>query len=231
MTMAPNTSLALPDLAGALVVSCQAPKSSPLRTPSMIAALAEAALLGGAAGIRVNGPDDVAAVRAITDRPIIGLHKVAGARRNIITPTLDLARGLVEAGATIVALDATTEALGEDFSLVTDVIDSLGCLVMADTSTVDEALRAIDHGAHLVGTTLSGYTPETLSSDDAPDLRLVEALSSRGMRVVAEGRYRTPAQVSAAFDAGAWCVVVGGAITDPLSTTQRFTAATPRLRE
>jgi N-acylglucosamine-6-phosphate 2-epimerase len=39
---------------------------------------------------------------------------------------------------------------------------------------------------------------------------------------------RTGAHVRAAFDAGAWAVVVGGAITDPLAITQRLAAATPR---
>jgi N-acylglucosamine-6-phosphate 2-epimerase len=45
--------------------------------------------------------------------------------------------------------------------------------------------------------------------------------------VAAEGRYRTAAQVSDAFDAGASFVVVGGAITDPLAIAKRLVAATP----
>lgn len=225
-----HTTTLLDTVRGGLIVSCQAPPASPLRTPHLIAALANAALLGGAVGVRVNGPADVAAVRALTASPIIGLHKIAGPRRNLITPTLELARGLIAAGADFVAIDATTEALGDDYSLIADVVRELGCPIMADISTVDEALRAVDNGAQVVGTTLSGYTPYTLSDDEAPDVLLVEALSRRGLTVLAEGRYRSPAHVAAAFDAGAWSVVVGGAITDPYTTTQRFAATAPRAR-
>ncbi|MBX5442694.1 MAG: N-acetylmannosamine-6-phosphate 2-epimerase, partial [Solirubrobacteraceae bacterium] len=45
--------------------------------------------------------------------------------------------------------------------------------------------------------------------------------------VVAEGRYARPADVAAAFAAGAWAVVVGTAITDALALTRRFAAAAP----
>jgi N-acylglucosamine-6-phosphate 2-epimerase len=45
--------------------------------------------------------------------------------------------------------------------------------------------------------------------------------------VIAEGRYATPADVGAAFAAGAAAVVVGTAITDPVSLTRRFAAAVP----
>ena len=40
--------------------------------------------------------------------------------------------------------------------------------------------------------------------------------------VLAEGRYGSPDSVRAAFDAGAYAVVVGTAITDPAAITRRF---------
>jgi N-acylglucosamine-6-phosphate 2-epimerase len=43
--------------------------------------------------------------------------------------------------------------------------------------------------------------------------------------VVAEGRITTPGEARAALDAGAWAVVVGGAITRPQLITARFAAA------
>jgi len=43
--------------------------------------------------------------------------------------------------------------------------------------------------------------------------------------IVAEGRIATPQQARAALDAGAWTVVVGGAITRPELITARFVAA------
>lgn len=211
-------------IAGGLVVSCQAPRRSPLRAPALIAQIARAAELGGAVGLRINSPEDVAAVASVSEVPIIGLHKVAGTRREIITPGEHFARALIAAGAHVVAVEATRERLGDDIGLLTWIRD-LGVPVMADVATLEEGLRAWDSGVELVGSTLSGYTADTMSSSEEPDLALVEALAARGVRVVAEGRYRTPLHVRAAFDAGAHAVVVGGAITDPLTTTERFVAA------
>jgi len=215
---------ALDLIAGGLVVSCQAPRRSPLREPAWIARVAQAAELGGAAGLRVNGPDDIAAVHALTSLPVIGLHKVTGVHREIITPTLELAARLLEAGAVIIAVDATHEVVGDNLTLLSE-IRGLGVQVMADVSTLDEGQRAWDLGVDAVGTTLSGYTLATGPCPDEPDLALVEALAARGVRVIAEGRYRNPLQVRAALDLGAHSVVVGGAITDPFSTTERFVAA------
>ena len=42
-------------LRGRLVVSCQAREGNPLHGPAFMAAMAEAAVLGGAAGIRADG--------------------------------------------------------------------------------------------------------------------------------------------------------------------------------
>jgi N-acylglucosamine-6-phosphate 2-epimerase len=43
--------------------------------------------------------------------------------------------------------------------------------------------------------------------------------------VLAEGRYATPDAVHEAFEAGAFAVVVGTAITDAVALTRRFAAA------
>ena len=48
---------------------------------------------------------------------------------------------------------------------------------------------------------------------------------------VAEGRYASPEQVRAAFAAGAFAVVVGTAITDPVALTQRLAAGDRRAHE
>lgn len=219
----------LDQLTGGLVVSCQAPTGSPLRDPFIMSRIAQAALAGGAIGLRVNGPDDIAAIRPLTQAPLIGLQKVMGQRRNLITTTLEAARALLDAGADIIAIDSTTEVLGHSFDFLSSVKRELGCAIMADVSTLEEGLRAWDAGADVIGTTLSGYTPYTQPAADEPDVELVRALAARGLPVVAEGRYRTPAQMHSAFEAGARAVVVGGAITDPLSTTQRFAAMSPRM--
>jgi N-acylglucosamine-6-phosphate 2-epimerase len=214
-------------LRGGLIVSCQAPAGHPLRDPEVIARLAECAALGGAAGLRVNSAEDIAAVRRRTDLPVIGLHKVRHGHRDVITPTLELAAGLAEAGADLIAVDLTPESPGPGLKLI-EQVHELGVPVMADVSTLDEGLAAWGAGADLVGTTLSGYTARQLPTPYDPDLHLVGALASRGVRVIAEGRYRTEHEVRQAFAAGAWAVVVGGAITDPVSITRRLAAAAPR---
>lgn len=216
----------LPLLAGRLIASVQAAEGSPVREESVIAALAESALAGGAGGLRLNGPGDIRRLRPATALPIIGLHKVHNGIRNVITPDERLAVGLAEAGADVIAVDATAELWGTDFALLARIAAATGRPVMADVSTFEEGMRAWESGAAVVGTTLSGYTPHSERSE-GPDLRLVAALAEAGVPTIAEGRYQTPAQVRAAFDAGALAVVVGGAITDPIALTRRFVAAIP----
>lgn len=51
----------LEKLAGGLIVSCQAGKGEPLCGSHFMAAMAQSAELGGAAGIRTDGPDNIQA--------------------------------------------------------------------------------------------------------------------------------------------------------------------------
>lgn len=216
-------------VAGRLIVSCQASNGSPLRHTPTIARLAASALRGGAAALRVNGVHDIAAVRESTHVPIIGLDKRMGVRRNVITQTDEQVVALVDAGADIVAVDATLEVVADVAARVRSAITHAGVAVMADVSTFDEGMAAWDAGATFVGTTLSGYTPYS-PQHSGPDLDLVARLAARGVRVLAEGRFQAPTDVAAAFEAGAHAVVVGGAITDPIAITRRFVAVTPGAR-
>lgn len=221
----------LETLGQGLIVSCQANDDHPLRDPRMISALAVCAERGGAVGVRADGAADVAAVRGKVSLPVVGIRKVmrAGARP-FITPTLEHAREVVDAGAHIVALEATGEnhTDGETSNLIRRVREELGVPVMADVSNFREGLWAWKAGAGLVATTLSGYTPQS-PRRGGPDLDLVAELAEAGVRVVAEGRVRTPEQVGMLFDRGAYSVVVGTAITDPVSITSWFAEAAPRM--
>ena len=212
-------------LRGKLVVSCQAHGSHPLRDPATIRALAECAVIGGAAGVRADGPGDIAEIKKRISEPVIGIYKEPlDEKRFLITPTFDHARAIVEAGADVVALEATFENRPKDEELgrlIRDIRENLRVPVMADVSVFDEGLRAWEFGADLVGTTLSGYTRESLDAEK-PDLPLVERLTKAGIRVACEGHVATPDQAAAAFSRGAWCVVVGAAITDPIAITARF---------
>ena len=144
-----------------LIVSCQAPDGDPFGEPDSMARFARAAALGGAAGIRTNGPDDIAAIRQAVSLPIIGIQKRLQADgRILITPDLEDARKLVAAGADIIALDCT--ARGQRFGAVERVRQihgQLGVPVMADIATVEEAVTAAAAGADLVASTMRGVSP------------------------------------------------------------------------
>ena len=215
-------------LRGGLVVSCQALPHEPLFGSGIMARLALAAQVGGAVGIRANSPADIAAIRAVTDLPLIGLSKVDVPSFDVyITPTVADALAVSQAGADIIALDATSrphpEGLTADF--IRRVRAETGKPILADISTDDEALEAQEAGADFISTTLSGYTSYSPQSEE-PDLDLVRRLALvLTIPLIAEGRIATPQQARAALDAGAWAVVVGGAITRPQQITKRFARA------
>ncbi|MGB3614008.1 MAG: hypothetical protein WBA10_09460, partial [Elainellaceae cyanobacterium] len=92
----------------ALVVSCQAPASSPLHDPNIIAAIAQAAVQQGAAGVRIDSPEHIRAVGQRVTVPIIGLWKQTLPGSEVyITPQYRHAVAVAEAGADIIAIDAT----------------------------------------------------------------------------------------------------------------------------
>lgn len=210
---------------GGLIVSCQAAGENPLTGAHYMAAMAKAAAMGGAVGIRTNGPDCVREIRAAVDLPIIGLYKQDHEGYDVyITPTWASAEEIIAVGADIIALDATPRPRpnGEELAELIEQIHAAGRLVMADVSTFDEGVAAARLGADLVGTTLSGYTPYSPQQEE-PDFALVESLAKAvSVPVIAEGRYFTPEEVNRALELGAHAVVVGTAITNPWKTTERF---------
>ena len=216
-------------LKNGLIVSCQAHGHHPLRDAAIIAALAECAERGGAAGIRADGPEDVAEIKGRVSLPIVGIYKRAlTGGRFFITPTLENARKLVEAGADLIAVEATFENRPADRELrrlLQSIRHGLGVPVMADVSVFEVGMRAWEMGADLVATTLSGHTRESEGAG-RPDLVLVGRLAEAGIRVVSEGHIRTQEDVTAAFGLGAFCVVVGTAITDPIELTSWLVAST-----
>ena len=214
---------------GRLIVSCQAQPHEPLYGADIMARMAIAAEQGGAAAIRANTPVDIRAIRAAVRLPIIGLYKVDLPGYDVyITPRVEDACAVSEAGADVIALEATARPRPEYDSLaafVAAIHAATGLPVLADISTYAEAIAAEAAGVDLVSTTMSGYTPYSALLD-GPDIDLVAALSAAlTVPLLAEGRYHTPAQVQAALKAGAVSVVVGGAITRPQEITRRFVKA------
>ena len=210
---------------GRLVVSCQAAETSPLHATEHIVALARAAVLGGARGVRIEGVRNVAAVREAIDLPIIGITKVAQPGFDVyITPALEDVRRLAEAGADVIAFDATDRPRPVPVKDIVAEIGRLGKVGMADISTLDEARQAVAAGADFVGTTLSGYTPYTVAAS-APDFVLMQDLAAASIPFVAEGRIWEPAEARRALEIGAAFVVVGSAITRPDEIARRFADA------
>ena len=229
MTAAPARA-ELDRLRGGLVVSCQARDDNPLRGPAFMAAMAQAAVLGGAVGIRADGETDVTAIRRAVghDVPVIGILKVKQPDGSLfITPSAEAARKVTAAGARLVALDGTTRPRpgGEALADVVAAIHATGGLALADVGTAEDARYAVSCGVDAVGTTLSGYTPDS-PKIAGPDLALLERLARESpVPVFAEGRIWTREEARRALDLGAAFVVVGTAITNPTVITARFVSA------
>lgn len=208
---------------GRLIVSCQALEDEPLHGSHIMARMALAAKVGGAAAIRANSPEDVRAIRAMVDLPLIGLYK-DGDSGVYITPTVDHALQVADAGADIVALDATARPRpnGDTLEAQIAAVHSRGKLVLADVSTLDEALAAQALGADLAAPTLSGYTDYSPQLE-GPDYALIQMMVRHlSIPVIAEGRVRTPEEARLALEYGAAAVVVGSAITRPQVITEQF---------
>lgn len=219
-------------LKGRLVVSAQAYPGEPMRDPRTMAQVAQSAVLGGAAAVRVQGIADIQHARSAVEVPVIGLFK-DGHEGVFITPTLHHALAVAQAGAHIVALDGTRRDRPDGRSLretIAVIHEKTGAMVMADCGSLDDALAAVDAGADVLGTTLAGYTVERPKTD-GPDLELIEQIAAEdtGRMLIAEGRIHTPAQAASALSAGADSVVVGTAITHPTSITSWFVDALPTM--
>ena len=211
-----------------LIVSCQAEEGSPFFQSGMMAHFARAAELGGAVGIRAKLPD-IPSIKAMCSLPVIGIDKVYVEGYDVyITPRFEDAQRIAEAGAEIIALDCTPRSRPGDEGwqeIVARIHSELRLPVMADISTLEEAVAAEQAGADIVATTLSGYTTYA-PRGEGPNWELLEAiLRVVKVPVIAEGAIGTPAEARRALDLGAWAVVIGSAITKPTDIAARFAAA------
>jgi putative N-acetylmannosamine-6-phosphate epimerase len=215
----------LGSLRGRLIVSVQAQPHEPLHGSAHMAVMASAVVEGGATAIRCEGPDDIRANRRAVDVPLIGLWK-QGETGVYITPTREAARAVAEAGADMVAIDATDRPRPVSVpELVSFVHGELHLPVLADVATLEEGLAAEAAGADAVAPTLSGYTGPGPAPKE-PDWALLEALLEHlKVPVLMEGRVWTPEDAARALALGAHAVVVGSAITRPQLITKRFAEA------
>lgn len=212
-----------------LIVSCQAPVGSPLRKPGMMREIALAVEAGGASAIRAEGVENIKEIVEVVKIPVVGLIKKTVENSPIyISPELSDIKAIKDAGAAIIAFDATLRPRAQNMDVrqfISKAKEISGtALLMADIDNLESGEFAADAGVELVSTTLSGYTNGAVP--EGPDMELIKSLTSKiSIPVVAEGRFMQPSQVNRALDAGAWAVCVGKAITDPWGLTKEFVKA------
>jgi glucokinase-like ROK family protein len=214
-------------LQGKLIVSCQALDGSPFRQTESMARFAQSAVEGGAAGIRANGPEDIRAIYQVVNVPIIGIWKaVQRDGKILITPSVQYAQKLVEAGAGLVAVDCTARGqMHGALDRVRRIREELRVPVLADIATVEEAVEAERAGADAVLSTMRGYTAETEHVRAFEAAFIAHLVKAVRVSVIAEGRIQSAEEVRAALDAGAYALIVGTAITRPEVITRTFAAA------
>lgn len=219
-------------LKGRLIVSCQALPHEPLHSSFIMGRMALAAKQGGAFGIRANTKEDIKEIQSMVDLPVIGIVKRDYSDSKVyITPTMKEIDELMEVKPEIIAVDATSalrpggQTLDEFFRQIKTKYPNQ--LLMADCSTVEEALHADELGFDFIGTTMVGYTEQSqglrIEENDFEILREIVAKAKH--RVIAEGNINTPEKAKRVIELGAFSVVVGSIITRPQLITKAFTEA------
>lgn len=210
-----------------LIVSCQADEGDPFDSPESIALFAKAAAMGGAAGIRARGIENINTIKKSVDVPVIGITKSSFPDGYVrITGSFTEVEALLTTNCEIIAVDGTfreREALsGPDF--IAELKKRYDITIMADIAQYDEAEACAAAGADIVATTLWGYTPDTADVTSAePNFDLVEKLSAElSIPVIAEGKINMPSYAAEMIKRGAHAVVVGSAITRPRVITGWF---------
>ncbi|EOI57177.1 hypothetical protein RV02_GL001125 [Enterococcus gilvus] len=217
----------LASIKGGLVVSCQARKGWPMYGEDIMAAFAKAAEQGGAVAIRATEPENIRAIKKVIDLPIMGIYKQWYEGYEVyITPTFESAAAVAEAGASIIAIDGTkrTRPNGEKLDEICARIHESypEVLIMADCDTLENGKYAEMCGADIVSTTLAGYTEETKTENEFNPNLISEMKKELKVPIVAEGHIATINELIAAYEHGAYSVVVGTAITRPEIITERF---------
>lgn len=210
---------------GNIIISAQAAKNEPLyNETAMNAMISTIVELGHANILRMAGVRDIKNTKdKYGDNVIIiGITKPDKIPDNYkelvyITPTVEHAVKITEAGADIIAFDSTLRKHPkENIEEIINFIHSKKRLAMADIATFKEAENAAKLGADIISTTLSGYTKETETMPDTPDFELLKSCADKlDVPVILEGKIWTPADVKKAFNLGAHAVVIGSAVTRP----------------
>ena len=219
-------------LRGHLIVSCQALPEEPLHSSFIMGRMALAAMQGGASGIRANTKEDIAENRRNDDLPIIGIVKRDYEDSQVyITPTMKEIDELMEVKPEIIAVQAGIElrpegkTLDEFYREIREKYPNQP--LMADCSTIEEALHADELGFDFIGTTMVGYTEQSRGDRiEANDFEIIRTILEKVTHpVIAEGNINTPEKAKRVIELGCFSVVVGSIITRPQVITKTFTDA------
>ena len=219
-------------LRGHLIVSCQALPEEPLHSSFIMGRMALAAMQGGASGIRANTKEDIAEIRRNVDLPIIGIVKRDYEDSQVyITPTMKEIDELMEVKPEIIAVQAGIElrpegkTLDEFYREIREKYPNQP--LMADCSTIEEALHADELGFDFIGTTMVGYTEHSRGDRiEANDFEIIRTILEKVTHpVIAEGNINTPEKAKRVIELGCFSVVVGSIITRPQVITKTFTDA------
>lgn len=214
---------------GGLIVSCQALPDEPLHSSFIMGRMALAAQEGGAVGIRANSPEDIQEIKSQVNLPIIGIVKRDYQDSDVfITATMKEVDELMAVSPEVIALDATSnlrpngQTLEELMNEIKEKYPDI--LLMADCSTVEEAIQADKLGFDYIGTTLVGYTNQSQGLKiEANDFEIIrEIIADVDAPVIAEGNINTPEKARRVLDLGVHTVVVGSSITRPQIITKTF---------
>ncbi len=225
-------------LKGHLIVSCQALPHESLHSSFIMGRMALAAKEGGAKGIRANTKEDILEIKKNVDLPVIGIVKRDYDDSKVyITPTMKEIDELMEVKPEIIAVDATSD-LRPNGVTIDEFYKEIRLkypeqLLMADCSTVEEALHADELGFDFIGTTLVGYTEQSkgmkIEENDFEIIRTILEKSSH--KVIAEGNINTPEKAKRVIELGCYSVVVGSIITRPQLITKSFTEAIDSIQK
>lgn len=224
--MIKDKSNTLDKIRGKLIVSCQAVSNGPMDYPEIITSMALAAEAGGAGGLRIEGIKNIKNLRPKTKLPIIGIIKRDSDDYDIrITPLIKDVESLAANGADIIGYDASSLKRPFPTFEIVKKIKEANLIAMSDCGNLEDGIRALDEGADILGSTLSGYIYNIIDPTAYPDFQLIKNFHNLGAFTMAEGRFNSPELAKKAIDAGADSVTVGSAITRVEHITSWYTNA------
>jgi indole-3-glycerol phosphate synthase len=210
-------------------VKRRSPSKGDIRIDLDPAALAAAYAAGGAAAVSVlteprhfaGSPDDLLAVRAAVDLPVL--------RKDFVTTAYQVWEARSWGADAVLLIVAALDP--PSLRTLLDEAAEAGLDALVEVHTLPEAEAAATAGATLVG--VNARDLATLEVDPGRFAAVRQALPT-GTVLVAESGIRDPAGVRAAADAGADAVLVGEALVrsdDPTTALRRLLTSSDRRSE